>query len=306
MQTIPHIPNEYAKLKKVVLGTHLGFETVDDLLQCYDPVSKHFVSKGEYPQAHQVESAFEEIESVFRKYGVEVYRPQPKEISNYVFSRDVTFVIEDKMFVANMIAEREHELHALEQIFEMVKPEHVVKVDPEVRFEGGDVMVHNEYIFVGYAEQADFDTYKTSRTNKAGVEYLAKQFSDKTVIGFELTKSDDDHIQNVLHLDCCMQPVGNGKYVLINPQGFKNKEDLKKIYDIFGVENCIEVTPEEGSMLMTNLLSIEPNVVISDKRFTRVNQELSKRGIQVEEVNYEPISRMGGLFRCTTMPLERA
>jgi len=301
----PKITNEYTKLKLVVLGTHQKFETLNSTENGYDPVSKYFVRQGLYPSQEQIATSLDEIGKVFQKYGVEVLRPKPEHIGNYVFSRDVTFVVEDKLFISNMIVEREDELHALDDVFNRISPEQIVSVDPQIRFEGGDVMVHNEYIFVGYADQEDFLNYKTSRTNKAGVDFLARQFPQKTVIGFELYKDDDDHIQNVLHLDCCMQPVGAGEYLLINPKGFKNQADVEKLYSIFSKDKCIEVSAEEGSLLMTNLLSISPRVVISDKRFDRVNMELRDRGIVVEEVDYESISRMGGLFRCTTMPIIR-
>jgi N-dimethylarginine dimethylaminohydrolase len=57
--------------------------------------------------------------------------------------------------------------------------------------------------------------------------------------------------------------------------------------------------------MYSNIFSISPNVVISDSRFSRLNKWLKQKDILVEEVNYLEISKMGGLFRCSTLPLIR-
>ena len=59
------------------------------------------------------------------------------------------------------------------------------------------------------------------------------------------------------------------------------------------------------SKLYSNFFSIEKNIVISDKRFHRLNKWLSSVGVKVEKVNYSEVSKLGGLFRCSTLPLIR-
>jgi N-dimethylarginine dimethylaminohydrolase len=55
----------------------------------------------------------------------------------------------------------------------------------------------------------------------------------------------------------------------------------------------------------SNIFSISPEVIISEKGFNRLNLELRKRGFTVEEVPYAEISKMEGLLRCSTLPLRR-
>ena len=55
-----------------------------------------------------------------------------------------------------------------------------------------------------------------------------------------------------------------------------------------------------------NVVSITEHVVVSERSFTRLNQWLRLQGFIVEEVAYSEISKQGGLFRCSTMPLIRA
>jgi len=46
--------------------------------------------------------------------------------------------------------------------------------------------------------------------------------------------------------------------------------------------------------------------VVSEEHFTRLNEHLEKEwGITVERVPYYEISKMGGLLRCSTLPLVR-
>ena len=55
----------------------------------------------------------------------------------------------------------------------------------------------------------------------------------------------------------------------------------------------------------SNLFSISPEVIVSEKGFTRLNDELRRRGFTVEEIPYAEIAKMEGLLRCSTLPLRR-
>ena len=58
--------------------------------------------------------------------------------------------------------------------------------------------------------------------------------------------------------------------------------------------------------MSTNVVSLSPEALISDKHFVRLNAFLRNEwGMTVEEVPYQEISKMGGLLRCSTMPLIR-
>ena len=59
------------------------------------------------------------------------------------------------------------------------------------------------------------------------------------------------------------------------------------------------------SQLKCNFFSISQNIVISEISFSRLNNWLRSNGITVEEINYNEISKQGGLFRCSTLPLIR-
>ena len=53
-----------------------------------------------------------------------------------------------------------------------MNPDDVVRMPEGTRMEGGDIMPFRDHIFIGVATEEDFKTFKTCRTNKAGVDFL--------------------------------------------------------------------------------------------------------------------------------------
>lgn len=299
-----NIQNETAQLEAVVLGIAHSFGGTPTLDQCYDPKSKMHVLAGTFPLEEDILPEMEAVKVVLEKHGVKVYRPTEIKGLNQIFARDIAFVIDDKMVLPNIIEDRADELKAVQHVLEEVEPSKLLKMPAEAKAEGGDVMPWNEYLFVGYSEDTDFEQYQVARTNKEGVVYLKEAFPNRIVKAFELNKSDNNPRENALHLDCCFQPIGTDQAILFEG-GFKNQEDVAFLINYFGEGNIIRITQEEMYEMNSNVFSISPEVIISEKGFVRLNNELRNRGFQVEEVPYAEIAKMEGLLRCSTMPLRR-
>lgn len=74
----------------------------------------------------------------------------------------------------------------------------------------------------------------------------------------------------------------------------------------FGKKNVFEITQEEMYFMNANIFSISPTIVVSENRFTRLNNHMENEwGLTVERIPYFEISKMGGLLRCSTLPLVR-
>jgi len=299
-----NIHNETATLKTVVFGIPDSFGGTPNLQDCYDPKSKIYVASGEFPTQDDITLEMESVADVFRKYNVEMLRPKNIENLNQIFARDIGFVVGNTFFVPNIIADREEESKAILHILDQIDESDIVRMPSQTRTEGGDVMVHNDYVFVGYSKEEDFNTYTVARTNQAALDFLKENIKAKKVIGFELNKSDQDPYDNALHLDCCFQPVGQN-HAIVHQEGFKNKEDINLLKDIFGEENLIFVNKKEMFEMYSNVFSISEKVVVSEKSFTSLNNKLRSLGILVEEVPYSEIAKMEGLLRCSTLPIER-
>ena len=299
-----NIQNETGQLEAVVLGIANSFGGTPSLVACYDPKSKEHVKAGTFPTEESIIPEMKAVCDVLEKHGVKVYRPKEIEGLNQIFARDIAFVIDDKMVLPNIIDDRADELKAIQAVIDEIDAHQLMKMPQEARAEGGDVMIWNEYLFIGYSEEEDFEKYQVARTNKEGVNFLQTTFPNRKVKAFELKKSDINPRENALHLDCCFQPIGNKQAILFE-DGFKNSEDVAFLVDYFGEENIIRITREEMYEMNSNVFSISPKVIISEKGFVRLNSELRNRGFQVEEVPYAEIAKMEGLLRCSTMPLRR-
>ena len=299
-----NVINETAQLKSVIVGIADDFGGVPNLENCYDPKSKEHVLAGTFSKNKDCIEEIEGLVSLFEKYNIKVYRPSNIINLNQIFARDIAFVIKDKLVVPNIIEERKQELNAIDYVLDQIKDSNKISMPLNARVEGGDVILCNKYIFVGYSEKEDFENYTVARTNKEGLDFLINLFPDKIIKGMQLNKSDEKARDNALHLDCCFQPIGKNMAILYKG-GFKYKKDIDFLINYFGEENIIEVDTEEMYNMNVNVFSISENVVVSDTTFVRLNMQLRRRGFTVEEVNYSQIGKMSGLLRCSTMPLIR-
>lgn len=300
-----NVNDEISSLKAVVLGTAQSSGPVPTPDQAYDPKSLEHILAGTYPKESDMIAEMEAFRNVFEKYDVKVFRPEVLENCNQIFSRDIAFVIGDKLIKANILPDREKEVEAILHVLDKIDDAHILQPPPEVHVEGGDVMPWNDYIFVGTYTAPDYPNYITARTNKAAVEYLAQQFPNKKIKSFELRKSNTSAQDNALHLDCCFQPLGKGKAIL-HKNGFLVEEEYQWLVAYFGKQNIFEIDAFEMYTMFSNVFSISPDVVVSERNFTRLNIWLREQGFTVEEIPYAEISKQEGLLRCSTLPLIRA
>lgn len=300
-----NIKNETGKLKSVVLGQPKSMGPIPTLEESYDAKSYHSIEHNIYPKEEDIISEVSAFEAVLKKYDVEVLRPAIIKDYNQVFARDVAFVIEDKMIISNVIKDREDEQEAYRKIFEKVEWRKIINLPETAHIEGGDVIVWNDYLFIGTCYSEDYRSFKTARTNEYAIEILKEYFPKKRIIDLDLKKNDKVPYEGVLHLDCTFNPIGKDKCIIYK-NGFVDQNDYELIIDIFGEENCFNITDEEMFEMNPNIFSISPEVVVSDHTFTRMNKHLRDVwGFTVEEIPYREVSKMGGLLRCSTMPLVR-
>jgi N-dimethylarginine dimethylaminohydrolase len=137
-----------------------------------------------------------------------------------------------------------------------------------------------------------------------GVNYIKALFPNKIVKEFDLVKSKLEARDNALHLDCCFQPVGKTKGIIYK-SGFREEADYVFLVKLFGKENLFHITRDEMYHMNSNVFSIDENVVVSEKNFTRLNNWLRENGFIVEEITYAEIAKQEGLLRCSTLPLIR-
>ena len=265
-----NIKNESSRLRAVVLGTAVSNGPTPKVEEAYDPKSLEHLLAGTYPIEADMIQEMEAFNTVFEKYEVQVFRPEIIENYNQIFSRDIGFVIDDIFIKANILPDRERELDAIQYVLDQIDPNKIVRPPEEVHIEGGDVMVWNDYIFIGTYKGSDYKDYITARTNMHGVNYIKDLFPHKIVKEFDLVKSKIEPRDNALHLDCCFQPLGTNLGIIYK-SGFREEADYMYLVNLFGKENLFHIEREEMYHMNSNIFSIAPDVVVSERNFTRLN-----------------------------------
>jgi N-dimethylarginine dimethylaminohydrolase len=299
-----NVIDETSSLESLVVGIANSNGGIPELKDVYDPKSRSHILSRTYPLEADMIIELDCFISKLISYGIKVYRPDLIKNYNQIYSRDIGFVIENKFFKSNILPIRSREIDALKNILNSLDPELIITFPKDAHIEGGDVVLHKDKIYVGAYIRSDYPKYITARTNLEGLKFLQNYFSNKEVVLLELNKSNTDPKKNVLHLDCCFQPIGKTS-AIIHKGGFSNKNQLLALIDDFGIENCFFINSNEMFDMMSNVFSINNNTVVSDSSFTRLNKWLIEKSFKVEEVSFREIAKQEGLFRCVTLPLIR-
>lgn len=303
MQIHPNIKTEYGRLRSVMVGIARKMGPKPAIEDCYDARSRESVELGTYPEVEdcmvQMTTLVEKLESL----DIKVLRPEILESTNQVFTRDIGFVIDDQFILPNVIKDRADELHAIGYLVDSIPSSNIIMMPRGCFAEGGDVIVHEPFVFVGVSDDLTYEKFTTARTNEAGFEYLQDEFPGYDFKGFELLKSDVDPRKGSLHLDCAFQPLGDA--LLLAPHLFKHEQDVTWIESHFGTDNIFSCTEDEAYDLHTNVFSVGPKEVLISASADRLKNWLEKRDYTVHSIIYDEVVKMGGLLRCSTMPLER-
>lgn len=299
-----NVNNETNKLKAVIVGLAKDFGGTPLLEEAFDPTSKKHISNNTYPSEDNLINELNELKSTLKKHNVKVLTPKNLKGYNQIFARDVGFVIDDYFIKASLIKNRQKEIDGFTDILSLINKSKIINLPKNTFIEGGDVMPHNNYIFVGTCKKNNFNDFQVCRTNTNGVKFLTDFFPNKKIKAFELIKSDTDSEKSALHLDCCLQPIGVSNAIICK-DAFINNNDVKWLESYFGSKNLINISLKEMALMYSNVFSISNKTIISEKSFIRLNTILKEKKFKVEEISYKEVSKMGGLLRCSTLPLER-
>ena len=283
------VTNETSELESVILG--IGIDRGKP--RGINPMMRKHMSSNTYPTESDICAEIKTFEEVLKQNGVSVIRPSNLPETEQIFTRDIGFVIDDYFFISNMKhSVRSAELKGIKHVLDGINPSKKIEIPSEITVEGGDVVLWNEYVFIGIGD----------RTTENAIGFIQDIFPNKTVIGFDIIVDQNSADNNILHLDCTFQPIGTDEAIIYH-DGFKNYPT--EIMDLFPKEKLIEVTLDEKNQMFPNIFSISPGKIVIEKNFVRLKNALLERGYEVFEVDYSETSKLSGLLRCSTLPLKR-
>ncbi|MEM7563100.1 MAG: arginine deiminase family protein, partial [Pseudomonadota bacterium] len=197
------INDESTRLNQVIIGLGAPYQRDKEKVAAEmsefplvpDTDRKSEVLALTYPEETDLINEYADYVKTLRKYDVEVLLADPEAAYSFDYTcpRDIGFVIGDHFFIANMaVSSRREEIKTIQHHLTNIVPGKIIKLPGGCLLEGGDViLLKNKTVLVGMNQRSDF----------AGFEFLSHFLS-----------SMDFHVIPVrhrqLHLDCCLNPLG--------------------------------------------------------------------------------------------------
>ncbi|MCC6177931.1 MAG: hypothetical protein IT305_21740 [Chloroflexi bacterium] len=272
------IASEYDRLRTVVMATPRHFRVVDPINSIQE---RYFASAP--PPLSTLVAEQQAFVGLLEGAGVDVrWAPERAECPFQVNTRDVGVVVGGRYVQGRMRRDiRAAEPIAVLPLVEGFAGEH--RALSHGHLEGGDVLVDEQDVYVGVGERTDHEGAR---------ELSALVGPDHDVHVLELAP-------RILHLDVVLNLLP-GDLALVYRPGLR--EIPRRLTD---TRDLIEVTPDEQERLATNVFCIDPRTVVADERNERVASLLAGRGLDVHVLPFAETTKIGGSFRCMTLPLVR-
>lgn len=168
-----------------------------------------------------------------------------------------------------------------------------------IRFEGGDVLLDDDYIFIGISHPS---AEHGVATTESAVESFRTYFPTKTIVGVPLA-------EGTLHLDIVFNILPFNRSCVVYPGGVSDfkpfdailKRRFQKVY---------RVTATQAGSYVCNYMNAGPNkMIVSNSKDMRQLVKLwqrDSRDLKVKYVNFEYIyAFLGGSIRCASLPVRR-
>lgn len=304
-----NIYNEYNTLKEAFVGTAnvLYFPDSHEIENEENSTGiAKFLSKWIYPMLkgkkvpNWIAKKYRKEESnlidVLKEYNVVVHRPddvipqvgEPLGLGQ-MFARDPIISVGNITLNSRLqIPMRQKENRGFTALLDKLSSNGVrveTLIEENSYLEGGDVIVDYPYIFVGQSKYA---------SNEKGIEWLKQVVgSEFEIIRVGITDS------SVLHLDCAITIIGKSR-VIIHRESLQNPLP----YPLSDYQ-FIEVNEKTAKELGTNILMLNSNTIVVQKRHKMLIENLRKLDYSVIPIDFTWHARLGGSFRCATSPILR-
>lgn len=212
--------------------------------------------------------------------GVNVQFLEPIYGENQVFTRDVGFVIEDTMFICKM--SNNYRLNEPKALKRYIKKHHSKIYEMKNNIEGGDVIIHDNYIFIGLSKRTTMEAVNELK------DYIQKNNMNYEIITINFNK------EKMLHLDCVFNILDKNECII--SEYLYDKEKIERIID-----KRIYIDKEVSEELGTNIVCLGGRRVITSTK--KVFNLLKENDFKVFYIDYSEILKGGGGFTCSTLPI---
>lgn len=280
-----NVQNEYGKLKRVLIASIANTKQAAQETDISDIKRRQEVTRGQkgLVQILKENNVEAKVIDTERLFGASVG-----------FARDPFIIIGNKIIVHqhnNGKLDKQAEKTLL-QTLGLTDAGDIIYMEGRggVRLDGGDVILHNDTVYVGQ---------NGTKTNKLGLALIDKHFgNDLNIVPMNMLT--DANGNPILHLDCVFN-ILSGREAMLYPKGLSRRAQ-NQILDNFAT---LEVTADEQRNLGVNVLNIGNQHLISQHKHERINNALTGKGFHVSTIDFGDTAASKGAVRCAAAPLER-
>ena len=298
--------DEWSPLKKIVVGdaSHANWPVLDPVFSQESQKTTWTetpVPSGPVPQ-HIIDETNEDLNKLamtLSSLGVEVVRPEP--LNFQVHDGMYNYCPRDRLlFYGNTIVEpammnpcRDMELQCYHDIVDAVEHYHFMPRNSGMVLDAANICrLGDRMLFL-----------ESASGNRAAYEWLCDVFP---TVEIELC-----NFYAGVHIDSTVVPLREGLVLLngsrVNESNCPNVfRDWEKIFVDEVVPQDFYQYPYASKWIALNMLAVDPNTVICDKRQTSLANTLEKKGFTVIPLELRHSRTLGGGFHCVTLDLIRA
>ena len=296
---------EWGKLRKVIVGdaTHANWPVNDPVFSRESEKTtwkETSVPKGPVPQ-HIIDEANEDLDVLAKTLedcGVEVFRPEPMNFQthdgmyNYC-PRDRLLIVGSTVVDPVMMYPcRDMEIQCYFDILQQA--DRVIQ------------MPRNEGMVLDAANVLRIDNtllvLESASGNRKAAEWLSSQFPDYKV--------EVCNFYAGVHIDSTIVPLREG-LVMLNASRVKpdNCPEVFESWDKIWVDSVVPQDfykyPFASKWIALNMLVVDPNLVIVDKKQQKLISTLEQHRFEVIPLELRQSRTLGGGFHCVTLDLVR-
>lgn len=260
--------NQYDKLSHCILVYPVNIEKTGDTKT--DELNLNIVNKQYNTLLNML------IENDVKPYFLDI-NGNPSQL----FARDIGFVINDLLFISNMKNSlRKSEIAGLKDFVINKNINHYIM---QHTVEGGDIIVHNNKVFIGQA----------NRTDEAAFIEIDNILRTKFNNSYECIKVFFD--SSKIHLDCVFNIID--KDTCIISKNVYNRSEIIKHFS-----KAIEIQSDELSLLAPNIVVLGDKILCSSEKLSKV---LKNNGYNSKFIQFDEIVKDSGSLGCCVLPLLR-
>lgn len=224
---------------------------------------------------------YNEFVNLLVNLGVKVQFLDITNSTEQVFTRDIGFVIKDIFFISKLNnVQRQSES---EPLMNFIKTHNLKHYIMQNSIEGGDVILHDEVLFIGVSD----------RTSMEGIKEVQAVLDDNNIAVKTIPVNFD---RSKIHLDCAFNTLDRENCLITD---YVNDVDIIQKH----IKNCYKLDKAAADELGTNYVYLGDKKIITSSK--GAYELLKSKSFVPYYTDFSEVIKGSGSLGCCTLPILR-